>query len=144
MSDSVRHHRWQPIRLPHSWDSPGKNTGVGCHCLLQCMKLKSEKWKWSRSVMSDSSRPHGLQPRRLLHPRDFPGKSTGVGCHCLLHSLEGLMLKLQYFGHLTRRADSLEKILMLSKIEGKGRRGWQRTRSLDNITDSIDMSLSKL
>ena len=45
---------------------------------------KSEKWKWSRSVMSDSSRPHGLQPTRLLCPRDFPGKSTGVGCHCLL------------------------------------------------------------
>ena len=45
---------------------------------------KSEKWKWSRSVMSDSSRPHGLQPTRLLRPWDFPGKSTGVGCHCLL------------------------------------------------------------
>ena len=45
---------------------------------------KSEKWKWSRSVMSDSSWPHGLQPTRLLHPWDFPGKSTGVGCHCLL------------------------------------------------------------
>ena len=45
---------------------------------------KSEKWKWSRSVLSDSSRPHGLQPTRLLHPWDFPSKSTGVGCHCLL------------------------------------------------------------
>ena len=45
---------------------------------------KSEKWKWSRSVVSDSSRPHGLQPTRLLRPWDFPGKSTGVGCHCLL------------------------------------------------------------
>ena len=42
---------------------------------------KSEKWKWSRSVMSDSSRPHGLQPTRLPHPWDFPGQSTGVGCH---------------------------------------------------------------
>ena len=48
---------------------------------------KSEKWKWSRSVMSDSSRPHGLQPTRLLRPWDFPGKSTGVGCHCLLRRL---------------------------------------------------------
>ena len=46
---------------------------------------KSEKWKWSRSVMSDSSRPHGLQSTRLLHPWDSPSKSTGVGCHCLLH-----------------------------------------------------------
>ena len=45
---------------------------------------KSEKWKWSRSVMSDSSWPHGLQPTRLLRPWDFPGKSTGVGCQCLL------------------------------------------------------------
>ena len=45
---------------------------------------KSEKWKWSRSVVSDFSRPHGLQPTRLLCPWDFPGKSTGVGCHCLL------------------------------------------------------------
>ena len=72
-------------RLPHPWDSPGKNTGVGCHFLLQCMKVKSEKWKWSRSIVSDSYRPRGLQPTRLLHPWDFPGKSTGVGCHCLLH-----------------------------------------------------------
>ena len=45
---------------------------------------KTEKWKWSHSVMSDSSRPHGLQPTRLLRPWDFPGKSTGVGCHCFL------------------------------------------------------------
>ena len=44
---------------------------------------KSEKWKWSCSVISDSLRPHGLQPTRLLHPWDIPGKSTGVGCHCL-------------------------------------------------------------
>ena len=42
MSDSVRPHRWQPTRLPRPWDFPGKNTGVGCHCLLQCMKVKSE------------------------------------------------------------------------------------------------------
>ena len=42
MSDSVRPHRWQPSRLPHPWDSPGKNTGLGCHFLLQCMKVKSE------------------------------------------------------------------------------------------------------
>ena len=54
VSDSVRPHRWQPTRLPRPWDSPGKNTGVGCHFLLQCMKVKSEKWKWSRSVVSDS------------------------------------------------------------------------------------------
>ena len=61
------------------------------------------------------------------------------------YSLEGLMLKLklQYFGYLMRRDDSLEKILMMGKIEGRSRRGWQRLRWLDNITNSMDMNLSK-
>ena len=56
---------------------------------------------------------------------------------------QGLMLKLQYFGHLMRRADLLEKTLMLRKIEGRMRRGWQRMRHLEAITDSMDISLSK-
>ena len=68
-------------------------------------------------------------------------KEISPGC-----SLEGLMLKLrlQYFGHLMRRADSFEKTLMLGGIEGKRRRGQQKMRWLDDITDSMDMSLSQL
>ena len=60
------------------------------------------------------------------------------------YSLEGLMLKLQYFGHLMGRTDSLEKTLMLGKIEGRKRRGQQKIRWLDGITDLMDMNLSKL
>ena len=60
------------------------------------------------------------------------------------YSLERLMLKLQFFGHLIQRADSLEKTVMLGKIEGMRRRGGQRVRQFDSITDSMDMSLIKL
>ena len=59
------------------------------------------------------------------------------------YSLEGLMLKLQYFGHLMQRTDSLEKTLMLGKIEGRRRKGRQRTRWLDGITSSMDMGLGR-
>ena len=74
VSDSVRPHRWQPIRLPHPWDSPGKNTGVGCHFLLQCMKVKSEsEVTQSYPTLSDpmdcsppGSSVHGIFQARVL------------------------------------------------------------------------------
>ena len=74
MSDSVRPHRWQPTRLPHPWDSPGKNTGVGCHFLLQCMKMKSEtEVAQSCPTLSDpmdcslpGSSIHGIFQARVL------------------------------------------------------------------------------
>ena len=71
MSDSVWPHRQQSTRLPRPWDSPGKNNGVGCHFLLQCLKVKSEQWKLSRSVVSDSSQLlgssiHGIFQARVL------------------------------------------------------------------------------
>ena len=88
--------------------------------------------------------------RRIIHPHlRSPRASVGIvdlkeiSLEC---SLEGLMLKLnlQYFGHLMRRADSFEKILILGKIEGRRRRRRPRMRWLDSITDSTDMSLGKL
>ena len=80
-------------------------------------------------------------PRTARRPNQSILKEISPGC-----SLEGLMLKLklQYFGHLMRRADSFEKTLMLGKIEGRRRRGQQRMRLFDGITDSMDMGLGGL
>ena len=74
------------------------------------------------------------------------GRSKREGIYVYVYSLEGLMLKLkfQYFGHLMRTGDSLEKTLMLGKIEGRRRRGQQRLRWWDGVTNSMGMSLSKL
>ena len=81
----MRPHRQQPTRLPRPWDSPSKNTGVGCHFLLQCMKVKSES-EVAHSCPTCSN-PMDYQPTRLLHPWDCPGKSTGVGYHFLLQGI---------------------------------------------------------
>ena len=99
----------------------------------ECRRIDAfELWCWSRLLRVRWTAKRSNQS--IL-------KEISPGC-----SLEGLMLKLQlqYFDHLMRRADSLEKTLMLGKIEGLRRRGQQKMRWLDHITDSMDMSLSKL
>ena len=80
-------HRRLPTRLPHPWDSPGKNTGVGCHFLLQCMKVKTES-EVAQLCLT------------LSNPLDFCLPGSSVREVSPKYSLEGLMLKLQYFDHL--------------------------------------------
>ena len=99
----------------------------------ECRKIDAfELWGWRRLLRV---------PWTARRSNQSILKEIRPGC-----SLEGRMLKLklQYFGHLMRRVDSLEKTLMLGKIEGRRRRGWQRMRWVDGITDWMDMSLSKL
>ena len=108
-------------------------------------------WVWELNNKAERQRIHAFRLwcwRRLLR---VPWKVRRSNQLILKeinpeYSLEGLMLKLklQYFGHLIQRADSLEKTLMLGKTEGRRRRGWQRMRWLDGITDSLDMNLGKL
>ena len=75
-------HRWQPTRIPRPWDSPDKNSGVGCHFLLQCMKVKSES-EVTQLCLTLSDAMDCSLPGSSVHGI-FPGKSTGVGCHHLL------------------------------------------------------------
>ena len=98
----------------------------------ECKRIDAfELWCWRRLESPLTARRSNQSILKEINPE---------------YSLEGLMLKLklQYFGRLMWRADSFEKTLMLGKIEGRRRRGWQRIRRLDGITDSMDKSLSKL
>ena len=100
MSDSVQLHRWQPTRLPHPWDSPGKNTGVGCHFLLQCMKVESEsEVAQSCPTLSDpmdcslpGSSVHGIFQTRVLEwgAIAFSGKVFTLGQSNDVSSIQSL------------------------------------------------------
>ena len=118
MSDLVRPHRRQPTRLHHPWDSPGKNTGVGCHFLLQCMKVKSEREvTQSCPILSnpmDCSLPgssiHGIFQAR-----------TGMGCHCLLqiYSLYSIIIfsTIYHIKHCSTKG--IEIILLINPLRYK-------------------------
>ena len=92
MSDSVRPHRWQPTRLLQPWDSPGKNTGVGCHFLLQCMKVKSES-EVAQSCLTLSDPMDCSLPGSSIHGI-FQAR---VGCHCLLWINSSRLIKLSFW-----------------------------------------------
>src|SRR5574340_884486 len=101
MSDSVRPHCLLPNRLLRPWDSPGKNTGVGCHFLLQCMKVRSES-EVAQSCLTLSDPMYS----KLLCPWDFPGENTGLGCHFLVPGIfptPGSNLGLQHCRRILHR-----------------------------------------
>ena len=105
-----------------TWELDHKESGALKNCAF-------EPWYWRRPLRV----PWAARRSNQSILKVSPG-----------YSLEGLMLKLHYLGHLIWRTDSLEKTLMLGKIEGRRRRGWQRMRWLDGITDSMDMGLCGL
>ena len=99
MSDSVRPHRWQPTRLPHPWDSPGKNTGVGCHFLLQCVNVKSESEVTqscpTRSDTMDCSLP-GSSVHGIFQARVLEWVAIAFSIHSLLPLLKSLGFCLKF------------------------------------------------
>ena len=143
-------------QAPCPWDSPGKNTGVGCHFLSKNKTLTLPFYHILNTILINIQKAECWRIdafelwcwRRLLRVPWTARRSNQSILKeiCPEYSLEGLMLKLklQYFGHLTRRTYSLEKTLMLGKMEGRRRRGWQRMRWVDGIIDLMGMSLSKL
>ena len=150
MSDSVWPHRRQPTRLPRPWDSPGKNTGVGCYFLLQCMKVKSES-EVTQSCPTlrdpmDCSLPgssvHGIFQARVL-------ESSAIAFSRSLHWQQSIPSL--WFTHVCSNACCYFYALCMGAFlsllafhpEYGRRRGRQRMRWLDGITVSMDMSLGK-
>ena len=131
-SHSVVFSSLRPHRLYSPWNSPGQNIGVCSLSLLQGIFPTQGRtpglphYRWILYQLS-----HKGSPLKEINPE---------------YSLEGLMLKLklQYFGHLMRKVDLLERTLMLGETEGRKRRGQQKMGWLDSITESVDMSFSKL
>ena len=120
---------------------------MGMCCVTQQTQTRAvTSWKGGKGWRSEG----GSRGRGQMCTYDWVLWSARRPNHSVLkeinpeYSWEGLLLKLQYFGHLMQRANALEKTLMLGKIEGRRRKGWQRMRRLDGITDSMDMSLGKL
>ena len=138
---SSRQEYWSRVPLPSPMTNPDSILKSREITLLQILKVpdtqsyglpSSHVWMWELETTLES--PLDCKEIKQSILKEISPE----------YSLEDLMLKLQYFGHLMWRADSFEKTLMLGKIEGRRRRGWQRMRWLDGITNSIDMSLSRL
>ena len=147
MSDSVRPHRRQPTRLPHPWDSPGKNTGVGCHFLLQCMKV----WMWELDYKESWA------PKNWCFWTVVLEKTLESSLH--RKEIQLVHLKRNQSWIVIGRTDSEAETPILWPPDAKnwliwkvpdagkdwgGRRRGQQMRWLDGITDSMNMHLNKL